>query len=77
MGADRSWLTEQRYRAVLEVLKRRTGCDRFDMCERDQSNCGVFTAGSSTIVIFTRDFSASSSVRIDSVKPFTACFAAQ
>ncbi len=45
--------------------------------ESTQSNCGVFTAGSCTMVIFTSLPALSSSVRTDSVKPFMACFAPQ
>ena len=44
---------------------------------RHQSNCGVLTAGSWTIVIQMRLRSCSSSVRTESVKPRIANFAPQ
>jgi hypothetical protein len=40
-------------------------------------NCGVLTAGSCTIVMWTLLLSWMSSVRIESVKPRIANFAAQ
>ena len=43
----------------------------------DQSNCGVFTAGSCTIVTLTLLWSWISSHRSDSVNPWMACLAPQ
>ena len=44
---------------------------------RDQSNCGVFTAGRWTCVTRTRERAWRSSTRSDSVNAFNACLAAQ
>ena len=54
-----------------------TGCGCRGSFARPQSNCGVLSAGSWTIVTCTFEPSCSSSVRSDSVKPRIACFAPQ
>ena len=54
-----------------------TGCDSLPIRDRHQLNCGVFSAGICTIVTCTRLCSFRSSVRIESVKPWIACFAPQ
>ena len=54
-----------------------TGCARFGRRLRTQSNCGVLTAGSCTIVTVMLLPSCSNSHRSESQKPWTACFAAQ
>ena len=54
-----------------------TGCGWSGSFVRHQSNCGVFTAGSCTIVIHTRLLRCMSSVRMESVIPRMANFAPQ
>ena len=54
-----------------------TGCGSRGIRERAQVNCGVFSAGSCTIVTRTFEPSCKSSARSDSRKPCSACLAPQ
>ena len=54
-----------------------TGCGSLGSRLRTQSNCGVFKAGSCTMVTPMGMPSCISSQRSESVNPRTACFAPQ
>ena len=54
-----------------------TGIAAFGTRRSTQSNCGVLSAGRSTMQTCTADLSCISSVRTDSVNPTMACFEPQ